>query len=882
MSMSDLSPRLAKRLGAGFDSTHTRSEEELLRLRTLARENQILLDTVLVGIVFVRDRMMLRCNRRFEELFGYAPHELDGRSTRVLYPDEAAFSLGGSPYPALAEGKTHQREQILVRKDGSPFWCRLYGRAMDPAHPHDGSVWLFEDVSERKAAEEANRQLLLHYRAIFENASAGIVFTRRGICETCNPQFAALFGYASPEAVTNQPASVLYRSSDDYCEMGRLAEPVLARGEPLDVEWQMRRADGALIWVRLHAQAVGGGDLSQGTIWIAEDISERRRAEQVLQQTLMEQEAILENASVGIVFLKDRVVQRCNRRFAELFGYAPGAVLGQTTRFIYASDEDFQRSGAEAYAFLARGQSHTREQHLVRRDGSRFWCRVTGRSVDLQRPGQESVWLAEDVTEQHAAREDLEARVQQRTAELADANRRLVQEIAEREQAESRVRHLANHDELSGLPNRRLLFDRLTLALALARRAGELVAVVFLDLDRFKTINDSLGHAVGDELLRSVAQRLAGVVREGDTVARLGGDEFVLVLPQLSAANHVVTVAEKVVETLSLPFHVHGHELHITASLGMALFPGDGDSPETLLRNADSAMYHAKEAGRDNYQFFASQMNVSAAMRLELENDLHHALQRDELFLEYQPRIDVQHGHMKGVEALVRWQHPRLGVLYPGRFIPLAEETGLITRLGEWVLHRACRQVLAWQQQGAEAFPVAVNLSPRQFRQHDIVERISAILTDTGVSAQLIELEITESTLMQHTDQTTELLLRLRAMGLSLAIDDFGIGYSNLSYLKRLPVAQLKIDQSFVRDLAVDPTNAAIVSTVATLANKLGLSVVAEGVETLEQLDLVRRCGCGQAQGFLFSRAVPAEQVLPMLTRDWLAAFDAVPLDMRL
>ncbi|HEV8314106.1 MAG TPA: EAL domain-containing protein [Burkholderiaceae bacterium] len=874
--MSDLPARLA-----AFDPTLTQSEEELLRLRTLARENQILLDTVLVGIVFVRDRMMLRCNRRFEELFGYAPHELDGRSTRVLYPDEAAFSLGGSPYPALAEGKTHQREQILVRKDGSPFWCRLYGRAMDPAHPHDGSVWLFEDVSERKAAEEANRQLLLHYRAIFENASAGIVFTRRGICETCNPQFAALFGYASPEAVTNQPASVLYRSSDDYCEMGRLAEPVLARGEPLDVEWQMRRADGALIWVRLHAQAVAGGDLSQGTIWIAEDISERRRAEQVLQQTLMEQEAILENASVGIAFFRNRVVERCNRRFAELFGHTSAQVLNQPARLLYPSDEAFRR-GAEPYPYLARGESHSREQQMRRRDGSLFWCRISGRSVDPAHPEQESVWLFEDVTEQHAAREDLEARVQQRTAELADANRRLVQEIAEREQAESRVRHLANHDELSGLPNRRLLFDRLTLALALARRAGELVAVVFLDLDRFKTINDSLGHSVGDELLRSVAQRLAGVVREGDTVARLGGDEFVLVLPQLGAANHVVTVAEKVVETLSLPFHVHGHELHITASLGLALFPGDGDSPETLLRNADSAMYHAKEAGRDNYQFFASQMNVSAAMRLELENDLHHALQRDELFLEYQPRIDLQHGHMKGVEALVRWQHPRLGVLYPGRFIPLAEETGLITRLGEWVLRRACRQVLAWQQQGAEAFPVAVNLSPRQFRQHDIVERISAILADTGVSAQLIELEITESTLMQHTDQTTELLLRLRAMGLSLAIDDFGIGYSNLSYLKRLPVAQLKIDQSFVRDLAVDPTNAAIVSTVATLANKLGLSVVAEGVETLEQLDLVRRCGCGQAQGFLFSRAVPAEQVLPMPTRDWLASFDAVPLDMRL
>ncbi|NRF67619.1 EAL domain-containing protein [Aquincola sp. S2] len=713
-------------------------------LHVLARENQTLLDTVLVGIVFVRERIMLRCNRRFEEIFGYAPNELDGRSTRVLYPDDEGFDYGGSPYGALAKGLTHQREQILARKDGSTFWCRLYGRAMDAAQPQLGSVWLFEDVSERKAEELAVRGLLL------------------------------------------------------------------------------------------------------------------------------EQQAILDNASAGIVFLKDRVVQRCNRRFAEMLGYTPEELLQCGTRFMYPSDAAW-REAAHVYPVLARGESHAREEPLLHRDGTQLWCRLTGRAVDRAHPELESVWLIEDVTEQRAAREDLELRVRERTAELAHTNQRLLAEMAEREQVENRVRHLANHDELTGLPNRRLLLDRLAQALALARRANEQLAVMFLDLDRFKTINDSLGHPVGDALLRGVAQRIVGIVREGDTVSRIGGDEFVILLPRIESETQAAFVAGKVMETLAQPLRLEGHELHVTASIGIALFPSDGETPETLLRNADSAMYHAKDAGRDNHQFFAAQMNVTAQQRLELENDLHHALQRAELFLHYQPRIDLARGRMVGVEALLRWLHPRRGVIHPGGFIALAEETGLIVRLGEWVLREVCRQILEWQRQGLPAFPVAVNLSPRQFGQRHIAERIGEILLETGVSSSLIELEITETSLMQHTEQTLGTLSRLHKMGLRLAIDDFGIGYSSLSYLKRFPVDQLKIDQSFVRDIGVDPTNAAIVAAIATLAHNLKLAVVAEGVETHEQLDAVRTAGCGQAQGFLFSRPVGAEHVPALALRRWSA-----------
>jgi diguanylate cyclase (GGDEF)-like protein len=391
-----------------------------------------------------------------------------------------------------------------------------------------------------------------------------------------------------------------------------------------------------------------------------------------------------------------------------------------------------------------------------------------------------------------------------------------------------------------------------------------------LDLHRYKTINDSLGHTVGDELLRAVAQRIVATVREGDTVARIGGDEFVLLLPRIDTGPHASLVAGKVMEALSQPLHIDGHDLRVTGSIGIAVFPHDGITADLLLRNADAAMYYAKETGRDNQQFFASAMNVAAAQRLALENDLHLALERGELMLHYQPRIDLDAARLVGVEALVRWQHPTRGVLHPAGFITLAEETGLISRLGEWVLREACRQHLAWREAGVPEFPIAVNLSPRQFRQRDIAERIGGVLDETRVPPPLLELEITETTLMQQTEQTLATLNRLSRMGLRMAIDDFGIGYSSLSYLKRFPVNQLKIDQSFVRDVGRDPANAAIVSTIATLARNLKLDVVAEGVETAEQLEGVRACGCGQAQGYWFSRAVPGDEVPAMADRQWL------------
>jgi len=543
---------------------------------------------------------------------------------------------------------------------------------------------------------------------------------------------------------------------------------------------------------------------------------------------LIHQQAIFDNAGIGILFVRGRRILQCNKEASRLFGWPHAEIAGQRAQVCHAGVADYERFDRVAAAALVKGERFETELALVRRDASRFWAHVTGCRVDRHDPHAGTIWIVQDVSAHRFT------------------------------------------DELTGLPNRRLVLERLAQALANARRSGEQVAVLLLDLDRFKPVNDSLGRAVGDELLRAVARRIGAVARDGDTVARLGCDEFVIVLPGIGHDADVAASARKAMQALAMPLHVQGRALHVTPSIGIALFPADGETPDTLLRNADAAMVHAKAAGRGNVQRFTPHMNTGAALRFELENDLHHALGRDELFLEYQPRVDLADGSFQGVEALVRWRHPRRGTLPPASFVPLVEEAGLIVRLGEWILRRACRQIVEWQEQCGEAIAVAVNLAPRQFQQPQVTERIGAILADAGVSPDLIELEITESTLMQHTEQTIATLEQLHRMGLRIAIDDFGIGYSSLGYLRRFPVAQLKIDQSFVRELGTDRTYTVIVSAIAALARDLGLSVVAEGVETVEQLDAVRRCGCGQAQGFLFSRPVAPAKVPLMLRRNWL------------
>jgi diguanylate cyclase (GGDEF)-like protein/PAS domain S-box-containing protein len=434
----------------------------------------------------------------------------------------------------------------------------------------------------------------------------------------------------------------------------------------------------------------------------------------------------------------------------------------------------------------------------------------------------------------------------------------------ERRDAEDRLSHLARYDALTGLPNRRLFQDRLVQAMAQARRNDWLMAVLFIDLDRFKLVNDTLGHAVGDKLLVEAAARLNTCVRTSDTVGRLGGDEFAAILSDLARPGDAGIVAQKIVEALARPFQLalgtSNHETFVSASIGITVFPNDGDEAGALIMNADAAMYRAKDQGRNNYQYFTPEMNERAIARVQLENQLRRALEKEELLLEYQPRIDLRSGAICGFEALLRWRHPERGIIAPGEFIPALEDMGLIVPVGEWVMQRACRQMVEWQKAGVSVPPVAVNLSARQFQQKDLEASVSRILRDTGIDPALLQVEITESLLMQDPEGAARTLRGLRDSGVKLSVDDFGTGYSSLSYLKRFPIHALKIDRGFVRDIASDPDDAAIARAIINLAHSLGLSVVAEGVETAEQLGFLVAHGCDEMQGFYFSPAVsPAE-----------------------
>ena len=433
-------------------------------------------------------------------------------------------------------------------------------------------------------------------------------------------------------------------------------------------------------------------------------------------------------------------------------------------------------------------------------------------------------------------------------------------DITEQKQVEEKIRHMAHHDALTQLPNRVLLHDRIGQAIAQAQRNDQAMALLFIDLDRFKTVNDSLGHPVGDKLLQVVAGRLLACTRASDTVARIGGDEFVVLLGDLDRPEAARHVAQKVLDSLSEPVTVDGHELKITPSVGICAYPHDGQDVETLMRNADIAMYHAKQMGRNNFQFFTQIMNDVAQQRLLLENDLRYAVERGEFILHYQPQLDLKTGGIVGFEALVRWRHPQRGMVAPSEFIPAAEETGLIGPIGEWVLREACTQARAWQKAGHPQLQVAVNCSAKQFQHEGFVETVGRILRETGMPAARLELEITESVIIHHSEEVNARFQALEDMGVRISIDDFGTGYSSLSYLKRLAIHQLKIDQSFVRDISSDPDDAAIVSAIIAIAHSLDLDVVAEGVETAEQLAFLRSLGCDSAQGYFFSRPVPADE----------------------
>jgi len=586
-------------------------------------------------------------------------------------------------------------------------------------------------------------------------------------------------------------------------------------------------------------------DLIGANEQLRQEIAERKRWEGVLREQEHKIRRLMDSNIIGVCFWNmDGEIKDSNDEFLRIIGYTRESLNAGKVRWRDMTPPEWHSADAIATVELLKsGSCPPYEKEYIRQDGSRIPILIGGAFLDDSLT--DGIGFVIDRTEQ--------------------------------KRAEQRIHYLAHHDALTGLPNRVLFEDRVNQAITHAHRERLKSAMLFIDLDDFKDINDSLGHQVGDNILRRVARRLQSLLREEDTVGRLGGDEFAISLPAISDGNDAMLVAQKVLDALRQPFWVEGYELHVRASVGVSLYPDDGEDVETLMRTADTAMYYAKERGRDNYQFFTPTLNAAAQRRLVVANQLRQALQQHVLVVHYQPQVNLETGRIFGAEALIRWYKADGGLAFPGDFIKVAEETGLIVSLDEWMLRQVCGQLRHWSDSGHTDLLISINLSPYQFRRSGFPDFASSVLCETGVPASMLEMEITEGTLMLQSQDNLAALEQLTAMGIRLSVDDFGTGYSSLAYLQRFPVRALKIDQSFIKGLEHDANNASIVTAIIAMAKSLNLDVIAEGVETYEQVRFLRSRGCLKAQGFFYSKAVPAERFSQMLENGSLG-IDGLPI----
>jgi diguanylate cyclase (GGDEF)-like protein/PAS domain S-box-containing protein len=818
-------------IGTNTDITEQRRTQEILE------QQRALLDCVaessMDGILVVSsERKWLMHNRRFVEMWNLPADVVaagDSHIALTAIPQKTIDPAGfAARVEALYAAPDLSATEEIRLTDG-----RIFERYTTPLYTRSGSYigrgWFYRDISETRRLLAALKESEEHYRTFFAEAKAVMMLIdpATGRIIDANPAASAFYGYSHDELLLLHIDDINLMSSTEIA--GEMTRAIAEKRDHFLFPHRLK--DG-----RVRTVEVYSGPYYQGgrliLYSIIHDVTDRIEAERGIREAA----TVFEATAEAIMITDARgVIKRVNPAFTGTTGYTAEEAVGQTPRLLKSGRHDARYYEEMWSQLLATG----------RWEGE-VWNRRKSGEIFPE-------WQVISVVRDEAGK----------PIEFVS----LFIDITQRKRNEAEIAYRANYDALTGLPNRNLLAERLGQALKQARREHSRVAVMFVDLDLFKQVNDTLGHAVGDRLLQAVAERMRLCVRETDTIARQGGDEFVVLLADVHETSDAAFVAEKIIGQLATAFLLDDHEIHIGASIGITLFPDDGRDVETLFRNADLAMYRAKDAGRNNAQFFEMTMTTAALERRALEADLRGALGRHEFQLHYQPVVELASGRIVGAEALLRWQHPTRGLVGPVLFIPLAEETGLIREIGAWVLAEACRQLAAWQAAGHE-LTLAINVSVRQLPDALSVEHILATLAEHALPPQRIVLEITEGVLLADSPAIQEWFVNAGNAGLQLAIDDFGTGYSSLAYLKRYPVHHVKVDQGFVRDMAHDPADRALVEAILAMAHSLGLSVVAEGVETAEQAGLLQQRACEQAQGYLYSRPLPAAEFDALLTRN--------------